>query len=44
VDSLTDHLTGVFNRRALDTFLDLEEDRCKTYGHPIHMIMIDLMT
>ena len=42
MDSLTDHLTGVFNRRAWDTFLDLEEDRCKTYGHPTTVIMIDL--
>lgn len=42
MDSLTDHLTGVFNRRAWDKLLDLEEKRCKTYGHPTTIIIIDL--
>ncbi|WP_343212688.1 GGDEF domain-containing protein [Acinetobacter sp. AG3] len=35
-------LIHLFNRRAWDTFLDLEEDRCKTYGHPTTVIIIDL--
>lgn len=42
VDSLTDPLTGLFNRRAWDELLALEEDRCKTYGHPTTVIIIDL--
>ncbi len=31
MESLTDHLTGAFNRRAWDKLLDLEESRCKIY-------------
>lgn len=42
MDSLTDHLTGIFNRRAWDNLLDLEENRCKIYGHPTTIIIIDL--
>lgn len=42
MESLTDHLTGLFNRRAWDRFIHLEEDRCKSYGHPTTIIMIDL--
>lgn len=42
MESLTDHLTGLFNRRAWDRLINLEEDRCKTYGHPTTIIMIDL--
>lgn len=42
LDSLTDHLTGAFNRRAWDDLINLEETRCKTYGHPTTVIIIDL--
>lgn len=42
MESLTDHLTGLFNRRAWDRLINLEEDRCKNYGHPTTIIMIDL--
>lgn len=42
LESLTDHLTGLFNRRAWDHLIYLEEDRCKIYGHPTTIIMIDL--
>ena len=42
MESLTDHLTGLFNRRAWDRLIRLEEDRCKIYGHPTTIIMIDL--
>lgn len=42
MDSLTDHLTGTFNRRAWDNLLALEENRCKIYGHPTTIIIIDL--
>jgi len=42
MDSLTDHLTSLFNRRAWDNLLELEENRCKTYGHPTTIIVIDL--
>lgn len=42
VEALTDHLTELFNRRAWDRLLNLEESRCKTYGHPTTIIMIDL--
>ncbi|MFW1924339.1 GGDEF domain-containing protein, partial [Acinetobacter geminorum] len=42
MESLTDHLTGAFNRRALDKLLDLEESRCKIYGQSTTIIVIDL--
>ena len=42
MESLTDHLTGAFNRRAWDKLLDLEESRCKIYGHSTTIIVIDL--
>lgn len=41
-ESLSDSLTGLFNRRAWDKLVDLEEDRCKRYGHPTTVLMIDL--
>lgn len=42
MESLTDHLTGLFNREDLGSLIRLEEDRCKIYGHPTTIIMIDL--
>lgn len=41
-EALTDSMTGLFNRRGWDKLLTLEEDRCKFYGHPAAIIMIDL--
>ena len=42
VEALSDPMTGLFNRRAWDQLIHLEEERCKRYGHPTAVIMIDL--
>jgi diguanylate cyclase len=42
VDSLTDPLTGVGNRRAWDRLLEAEEARCRRYGSPASLVAIDL--
>jgi diguanylate cyclase (GGDEF)-like protein len=42
VEALCDSVTGLFNRRAWDRLIDLEEERCKRYGHPSAVLMIDL--
>ena len=42
VEALTDHLTGLVNRRGWDQVIDAEEARCKLYGHPVAIIIIDL--
>lgn len=41
-EALSDSLTGLFNRRAWDKLVNLEEERCKRYGHPTTVLMIDL--
>ncbi len=41
-ESLTDSLTGLPNRRALDQRLDEENQRSGRYGHPYALLMIDL--
>lgn len=41
-EALNDSLTGLFNRRAWDKLVNLEEERCKRYGHPTAILMIDL--
>jgi len=41
-EALSDSLTGLFNRRAWDNLVNLEEERCKRYGHPTAILMIDL--
>ena len=41
-EALSDSLTGLFNRRAWDRLVDLEEERCRRYGHPTAVLMIDL--
>ena len=41
-ESLTDVLTGLFNRRAWDKVVHLEEERAKRYGHPTAILMLDL--
>ena len=42
VEALTDHLTSLVNRRGWDHVIDAEEARCKLYGHPVAIIIIDL--
>lgn len=34
--------TGLFNSRAWDELIIKEEERCKRYGHPTAILMIDL--
>ena len=41
-DLLTDSLTGLFNRRGWDSLLIAEESRCKRYGSPACVLVIDL--
>ncbi len=41
-EALLDQLTGLYNRRGWDRFVELEEERCKRYGHPACMISLDL--
>lgn len=38
----TDSLTHLYNRRGWDRLLDLEEARCRRYGHPACVVVIDL--
>jgi diguanylate cyclase (GGDEF)-like protein len=40
--SVTDTLTGLFNRRRLDQTFDQELGRAIRYGHPLALILIDL--
>lgn len=42
VEANTDALTGLYNRRAWDRLLAQEEERCRRYGHPAHVLAIDL--
>ncbi len=37
-----DPLTGLYNRRYLDTTLERELARCKREGHPLSLMMIDI--
>lgn len=41
-ESLTDSLTGLYNRRGWDKFLASEEERCRRYGHPAVVMVIDI--
>jgi diguanylate cyclase (GGDEF)-like protein len=41
-EALTDELTGLYNRRAWDRFLDAEDERCRRYGHPAAILVVDL--
>lgn len=40
--SLKDHLTGLYNRRYFQEFIDKEAKRAKRYGHPIAFCMLDI--
>ena len=41
-EALTDGLTGLANRRAWDRFVDQEEARCRRFGHPAAVLIVDL--
>jgi diguanylate cyclase (GGDEF)-like protein len=40
--SLTDSLTGLYNRRSLDQLLSREMALAERHGHPLSLVMIDL--
>lgn len=40
--ALTDHMTGLANRRRFDSQLDREVGRTQRFGHPFSLLMIDL--
>src|SRR5690606_1702276 len=40
--ALSDPMTGLFKRRAWNDHIAKEEERCKRYGHPTAVLMIDL--
>lgn len=42
VDAGSDALTGLANRRAWDLALAAEETRCRRYGHPATVLVLDL--
>lgn len=42
LETETDSLTQLYNRRAWDRLLSTEEDRCRRYGHPAIVLSIDL--
>ena len=42
VEALLDPLTRLANRRAWDQLLAREEDRCRRYGHPAAIFVLDL--
>ena len=41
-ESLTDKLTGLYNRRGWEDLLAIEDKRCRRYGHPACVVSIDL--
>ncbi len=42
MEALVDPLTGLSNRRAWDELLAREEERCRRYGHPATVLILDL--
>ncbi|MGV3742037.1 MAG: sensor domain-containing diguanylate cyclase [Burkholderiaceae bacterium] len=42
MEAYKDHLTGLSNRRAWDSFMEKEEIRCRRYGHDAAVFMLDL--
>lgn len=42
VELQTDPMTHLYNRRAWDQLLAKEEERCRRYGHPASILMVDL--
>jgi diguanylate cyclase (GGDEF)-like protein len=41
-DATMDALTGLYNRRWLDTMLPRQMDRCKSNGHDLSILLIDI--
>ena len=41
--SIIDELTGLYNRRSLERFLEVEEQRCQRHGYQASIIIIDLL-
>jgi diguanylate cyclase (GGDEF)-like protein len=42
LEAQADPLTKLYNRRAWDQLLAKEEDRCRRYGHPGSVLVVDL--
>lgn len=42
LDAMIDTLTGLYNRRGWDQLLAAEDDRCRRYGHPACVCVVDL--
>lgn len=41
-EALSDSMTNLFNRRGWDLLLESEENRCRRYGHPAAVLVVDL--
>ncbi len=41
-EALTDALTLLYNRRGWDRLLATEEERCRRYGHPAAVLVVDI--
>lgn len=41
-ESMSDPLTGLYNRRGWDILIAAEEERCRRYGHPATVLVVDL--
>jgi diguanylate cyclase (GGDEF)-like protein len=41
-ESVTDELTGLFNRRRFDEVLDTEVERAKRFGHSMALVLLDI--
>ena len=42
VQAITDGLTGAYNRRYLDDFLNIEVKRCQRYQRPMAIMLLDM--
>ena len=42
INAATDALTGLYNRRLFDEYLDKELNRAKRYGHQLAVVILDL--
>ena len=40
--SITDELTGLFNRRYFDSALDMEVNRAERYNYPLSLVVLDI--
>ena len=41
-ESMSDPLTGLYNRRGWEALVSAEEERCRRYGHPAAVLVVDL--